>query len=223
MADASRLFLFAPGAGAPSSSAWMVAWRERLEPLGRVVPFDYPYQRTGKKSPDRPAVLVASHRAELARLRAEHSGPIVAIGKSMGGRIGCHVAVELAQAGVPESERAAALICLGYPLVSPAGAVRDEVLLELTTPVLFVQGSRDAMCPLDRLAAVRERMKAPTDLFVVDGGDHSLIVQKGLLERRGLTQADIDAGIFGAIEAFVNRWTLQAPGSGLQAPGSERR
>jgi uncharacterized protein len=203
---ASRLLLFAPGAGASSSSAWMVAWKERLAALGRVVPFDYPYQRSGKKSPDRPAVLVSSHRAELARLRAEHAGPIVAIGKSMGGRIGCHVAVELAQAGIPEVERAAALVCLGYPLVSPAGAVRDQVLLELMTPVLFVQGSRDAMCPLDRLAAVRERMRAQTELFVVEGGDHSLAVQKGVLKQRGLTQADVDAGIFSAIQAFVERW-----------------
>src|SRR5688572_1419938 len=100
---ASRLVLFAPGAGAPTSSAWMVAWRQRLERLGQVVPFDYPYQRAGKKSPDRPPVLVSSHRAEVARVRAEHAGPIVLAGKSMGGRIGCHVAVELAQAGAPKS------------------------------------------------------------------------------------------------------------------------
>jgi predicted alpha/beta-hydrolase family hydrolase len=123
----SRLFLFAPGAGAPTTSAWMVAWKQRLERLGRVVALDYPYQRAGKKSPDRPPVLVGAHRAELARLRSEHDGPIILIGKSMGGRIGCHVAVELTQAGVSESERPAALVCLGYPLVAPGGSVRDQV------------------------------------------------------------------------------------------------
>jgi uncharacterized protein len=202
----TRLFLFAPGAGAPTSSGWMVAWKQRLEQLGRVVPFDYPYQRAGKKSPDRPPVLIMSHRAELARLRAEHTGPIVSIGKSMGGRIGCHVAVELEQAGVRESEGASALVCLGYPLVAPGGAVRDQVLLELQTPVLFVQGTRDSMCPLDRLASVRERMRAPTELFGVEGGDHSLVVQKGLLKKLEITQADVDERIFGAIAAFVARW-----------------
>jgi predicted alpha/beta-hydrolase family hydrolase len=203
--DSSRLLLFAPGAGAPTTSAWMVAWRQRLERLGRVVPFDYPYQRAGKKSPDRPPVLVGSHRAEVVRVRAEHAGPLVLIGKSMGGRIGCHVAVELEQAGAPESERPAALVCLGYPLVAPGGAVRDQVLLDLRTPVLFVQGTRDSMCPLDRLASVRERMQAPSDLFAVEGGDHSLVVQKGVLKKQELTQTDVDERIFGAIAAFVAR------------------
>jgi len=202
---ASTIVLFAPGAGAPTSSAWMVAWRQRLERLGQVVPFDYPYQRAGKKAPDRPPVLVSSHRAELARVRAEHAGPIVLAGKSMGGRIGCHVAVELVQAGVPQSEQPAALVCLGYPLVAPGGAVRDQVLLDLRTPVLFVQGTRDSMCPLDRLEGVRSRMQTQHELFVVEGGDHSLVVQKGQLAKRGLTQAAVDEQIFEAVSAFVTR------------------
>jgi predicted alpha/beta-hydrolase family hydrolase len=184
----------------------MVAWKKRLERLGRVVPFDYPYQLKGKKSPDRPPVLVSSHRAELERLRAEHQGPIVLIGKSMGGRIGCHVAVELARAEVAEPDRPSALVCLGYPLVAPGGAVRDEVLLELRTPVLFVQGTRDSMCPLDRLAAVRGRMQAASELCAVEGGDHSLVVQKGALSKQGLSQADVDERIFAAIEAHVTRY-----------------
>lgn len=202
----SRLLLFAPGAGAPSSSGWMVAWKQRLERLGRVVPFDYPYQRSGKKSPDRPPVLVSSHRAELERVRAEHEGPIVLIGKSMGGRIGCHVAVELERDAAAASVRPTALVCLGYPLVAPGGAVRDEVLLELRTPVLFVQGTRDPMCPLDRLASVRERMQAPSELHVVEGGDHSLVVQKRALTQQGLAQADVDERSFAAVEAFVQRF-----------------
>jgi predicted alpha/beta-hydrolase family hydrolase len=200
----SRLFLFAPGAGAPSSSGWMRAWAKRLDALGVVRPFDYAYQRAGKKSPDKPAVLVATHRAELERCRAEHAGPIVLIGKSMGGRIGCHVAVELAQA--EDSALApAALVCLGYPLVAPRGAVRDEVLLALQTPVLFVQGTRDALCPLPRLAEVRPRMRAPNELHVVEGGDHSLVVAKGALREQGLTQDDVDGRVLDVIEAFVEK------------------
>ena len=69
-------FLFAPGAGAPSSSAWMIAWRDRLASLGEVVPFDYPYMRAGRKSPDRLPVLIEAHRAALASLRAKAAGPI---------------------------------------------------------------------------------------------------------------------------------------------------
>jgi uncharacterized protein len=184
----------------------MVAWKKRLDRLGHVAPFDYAYQRAGKKSPDRPPVLVSSHRAELERVRADHEGPIVLIGKSMGGRIGCHVAVELAREEAAASERPSALVCLGYPLVAPGGAVRDEVLRELRTPVLFVQGTRDSMCPLDRLASVRERMQAPSELHVVEGGDHSLVVQKRLLTEQGLTQADVDERSFAAIEAFLGRF-----------------
>jgi predicted alpha/beta-hydrolase family hydrolase len=183
----------------------MLAWKQRLERLGRVEPFDYPYQRAGRKSPDRPPVLVSSHRAELERLGAQHAGPIVLIGKSMGGRIGCHVAVELARAEAA-GPRPSALVCLGYPLVAPGGAVRDEVLLELRTPVLFVQGTRDSMCPLQRLAPVRERMSAPNELHVVEGGDHSLLVQKRLLTEQGLTQAEVDERVFAAIAAFLARF-----------------
>jgi hypothetical protein len=62
------------------------------------------------------------------------------------------------------------------------------------------------MCPLDRLASVRERMQAPSELFSVETGDHSLGVQKGLLKKENVTQADVDERIFGAIEAFVTRW-----------------
>lgn len=205
-----RSLLFAPGAGAPSSSAWMLAWRERLARLGTVESFDYPYQRAGKKSPDRAPVLVAAHRAELARVRAGQAGPVILIGKSMGGRIGCHVAVELEQAGATASERPAALVCLGYPLVAPGGAVRDQVLLELGTPVLFVQGTRDAMCPLDRLEAVRARMRAPSELFVVDSGDHSLLAQKTRLRQLALTQAELDERVCAAIAAFLDRFAPAA-------------
>jgi predicted alpha/beta-hydrolase family hydrolase len=203
----SRGILFAPGAGAPSTSAWMVAWKERLSRLGHVSAFDYPYQRAGKKSPDRPPVLVATHRAELQRLRSETSGPLVLIGKSMGGRIGCHLAVELAQTHAPDTERPSALVCLGYPLVAPGGSVRDQVLVDLKTPILFVQGTRDSMCPLERLAEVRARMQAPSELFVVEGGDHSLNVQKTLLKKQGLTQAEVDDRVYQATAAFLERWT----------------
>jgi predicted alpha/beta-hydrolase family hydrolase len=183
----------------------MKAWAQRLAALGEVKPFDYPYQLAGKKSPDRPPVLVSSHRAALAALEVEHAGPIVLIGKSMGGRIGCHVAVELATEGVGAAQRPAALVCLGYPLVAPGGAVRDEVLLALDTPVLFVQGTRDAMCPLERLASVRARMKAESELHVVEGGDHSLVASAGALRQQGVTQKDVDQAIVAAIEAFVTQ------------------
>jgi len=188
-------FVFAHGAGAPSSSAWMRAWRRRLGTLGEVVAFDYPYMRAGRKAPDRLPVLIDAHRAVLAKAQARAKGPVFLIGKSMGGRVGCHLALEESVAGV---------ICLGYPLQSGAtGAMRDEVLLALRTPILFVQGSRDALCPLDKLAAVRARMTAPSTLLVVEGGNHSLEVSAAERKATGTTQADSDARVLAAIRAFV--------------------
>ncbi|MBI4951287.1 MAG: dienelactone hydrolase family protein, partial [Myxococcales bacterium] len=162
----ARLLLFAPGAGAPSTSAWMEGWAERLAALGVVRRFDYPYVRAGRGRPDRQPVLVAAHREALAAARAACEGRVVLVGKSMGGRIGCHVALE---------EPVAALVCLGYPLVGAKGELRDAVLRALGTPVLFVQGTRDRLAPLDALERVRRQMPATTELHVVETGDHSLI------------------------------------------------
>lgn len=195
MSEVRPLFLFAPGAGAPSTSAWMERWARRLASLGDVVRFDYPYVKAGRKSPDKLPALVAAHRAALAEARAAHAGaPAVLAGKSMGGRVGCHVALE---------EKVAAVICLGYPLVGQRGAVRSEVLLALRVPALFVQGSRDPLCPLDRIEEVRAKMTAPNTLHVVDGGNHSLEVGAKALAQRGESQEDVDRRTIDAIATFV--------------------
>ena len=61
------LFLFAPGAGAPSSHPWMQRWRERLQEIGEVETFDYPYMREGRKRPDRLPQLIAAQREALVQ------------------------------------------------------------------------------------------------------------------------------------------------------------
>jgi uncharacterized protein len=188
-------FLFAPGAGAPSTSAWMVAWRDRLQALGDVEMFDYPYMRAGRRMPDRLPTLIAAHREALAAARARTGGPVFLAGKSMGGRVGCHLALEQSVAGV---------ICFGYPLRSgTSGALRDEVLVALRTRALLLQGSRDELCPLDLLAEVRGRMSAPSTLVVVEGGDHSLLLSAALRRAAGTTQAEADARLLQAIEQFI--------------------
>jgi uncharacterized protein len=195
---ARPFFLFAPGAGAPSTSAWMVAWRERLATLGDVQAFDYSYMRAGRKTPDRLPALVAAHRAALVEARAKAVGPVTLIGKSMGGRIGCHVALE-----EPEEE-VGGLICLGYPLQSgSSGALRDQVLLSLRRRILFVQGTRDPLCPLDLLAGVRAQMIAASSLVVVEGGNHSLEVSAAQRKAAGETQQMVDERILAAIRDFI--------------------
>jgi fermentation-respiration switch protein FrsA (DUF1100 family) len=86
--------------------------------------------------------------------------------------------------------------------------LRDEVLRALTTRVLFVQGIRDTLCPIDLLQPVRAEMKAPNFLHLVDGGDHSLRVPKHQLQAKGETQEDVDQRIFQAITAFVSNLPL---------------
>lgn len=190
------LFVFAPGAGAPSTSTWMRGWADRLRRLGTVYAFDYPYMREGRRVPDRMPILVAAHREALQQARSAHTGPVFLAGKSMGGRISCHVAADTPVDGI---------ICFGYPLrgAHRDGGLRDAVLRALTVPVLFLQGTRDALCPLDVLATVRAAMTTRTVLHVVEGSDHSLLLPKVELRRRGITQDAIDDVTLGAVATFV--------------------
>ena len=174
----------------------MQHWKARLALVGRVETFDYDYMREGRRRPDPLPQLIAAHRAALAHAREATDQPTFLIGKSMGGRVGCHVSLE---------EKVNGVICLGYPLCGggdPA-KLRDRVLRELRTPILFVQGTRDSLCPLALLEKVRTEMTAPNSLHLVEGGDHSLIVTKRELLAAGETQDDVDRRILEAIKTFV--------------------
>jgi len=191
----------------------MQDWKRRLSEIGEVETFDYDYMRAGRKRPDPLPQLIAAHRAALGTFvdresrsvnREEPSTPrLLLVGKSMGGRIGCHVSLE---------EKVDGLVCLGYPLCAMGDRtkLRDEVLRALTTPILFVEGTRDPLCPLDLLERVRAEMKAPNLLHVVEGGDHSLRVPKRQLQTMGETQPDIDQRIFSAIAGFVDQLPMSA-------------
>ena len=191
------LVLLAPGAGAPSSHPWMQSWKKILSEIGEVGTFDYDYMREGRKRPDPLPQLIAAHREALNRARERYRPErTILVGKSMGGRVGCHVSLE---------EKLDGLICLGYPLcaMGDRAKLRDQVLRALTTPILFVQGSRDSLCPLDLLERVRAEMKAPNFLHVVETGDHSLRVSKRQLQGSNQTQEDVDQRVFQSIAEFI--------------------
>ena len=122
----------------------MQKWKKLLSSVGDVVTFDYDYMREGRRRPDPLPTLIAAHQTVLPQARQSNDQPVFLIGKSMGGRIGCHVSLK---------ESVNGLICLGYPLCGGGDPqkLRDKVLRDLRTPVLFVQGTRDALCPLDLL------------------------------------------------------------------------
>lgn len=120
------------------------------------------------------------------------------VGKSLGSRVGCHLSL---------TQSVGAVVCLGYPLKSPArsAALRDQVLLQMQTPALFVQGTRDPLCPLELLADVRTRMMAPNELHVVPTGDHSLVATQTYLKTEGTTQEALELDALAALAAFVMR------------------
>jgi predicted alpha/beta-hydrolase family hydrolase len=191
------VILLAHGAGAPSSSPWMVGWKKRLSTIAPTMSFDYRYMREHRRAPDPLPKLIATHREALAAALAEHSAPAVLAGKSMGSRVGCHVALE--------DPAVRALVCFGYPLAAAGKrtSIRDEVLLALKVPILFVQGTRDPLCPLDLLEGVRARMQIASRLHTVEGGDHSLNVSASARKASGETQADSDAKVLAAVKSFL--------------------
>ncbi|MEY2562946.1 MAG: uncharacterized protein QOH88_1139 [Verrucomicrobiota bacterium] len=172
----------------------MRSWSERLATIGHVVAFDYDYMREGRKRPDPRPLLIPAHRQALAEARRETATFLV--GKSMGGRMGCHLALE---------EKVEGVICFGYPLCGGGDPtkLRDQVLRELRTPILFIQGTRDPLCPLDLLERVRAEMKTANSLHIVEGGDHSLQVPKRQLAARGESQEEVDRRILEAVTKFV--------------------
>jgi predicted alpha/beta-hydrolase family hydrolase len=180
----------------------MQNWKGLLGEIGDVETFDYNYMRESRKRPDPLPQLITTHRKALSEARERHaSRSTFLIGKSMGGRVGCHVSVQ---------EKVAGLVCLGYPLCAMGDRTktRDEILRALSTPILFVQGTRDSLCPLGLLEGVRAEMKAPNFLHVVEGGDHSLGVPKRQLQASGQTQEDVDRQVLKAITGFVDRLNL---------------
>ena len=189
-------FLFAHGAGAPSTSSWMTHYAQLLSQFGPVESFDYAYMIAGKKRPDPMSRLLESHQAALRRGRQKFGDNVILVGKSMGARMGCHLALK---------EKARGLICFGYPLKSPGktGKLRDQVLLELKTPACFIQGTRDNLCPLELLQNVLAQRNAPSTLHIVETGNHSLEPTKTFLKQSGLSISDLEDQSMTQIAAFL--------------------
>jgi len=164
------------GAGADMTNAFLSAAHAGLASQGALVlKFNFAYTEAGRRAPDPPARLVATYRAAAAWLaaRPEARGRALVLGgKSMGGRIASHL--------VALGDRADGLLFLGYPL-HPAGrpaTLRDAHLDTIRAPMLFVAGTRDALCDLALLRPVLARLGRPASLVVIADGDHSFHVRK---------------------------------------------
>jgi predicted alpha/beta-hydrolase family hydrolase len=191
------VIVVAHGAGNDMDSAFMCWIHEALAGLGLCsVKFNFPYKELGRKAPDRRPRLVATWRAVLKQARkkaGEHDGALYAAGKSMGGRMASLVAAE--------GEQLDGLIFFGYPLHPPnkPDKLRSEHLPEITCPMLFIQGTRDALCGLDTLKNILKPLKKRTTLHVVEGGDHSFKV----LKRLGRSEEDVQDEIVQAVANWL--------------------
>jgi predicted alpha/beta-hydrolase family hydrolase len=192
------MYVLAHGAGAGMRHAFMEAMAEALAKCGvATMRYQFPYTEAGRKRPDHRRTLLATVRAAVARGRREARGiPLFAGGKSMGGRMTSLAASAEALPGV------AGLAFLGFPLHAPGkeGTERADHLFDVGVPTLFVQGTRDKLANLDLLRPVLRRVGKSAELFVVDGGDHSLKVPK----RSGRTDDEVHA----EVAAHMAAWFL---------------
>jgi predicted alpha/beta-hydrolase family hydrolase len=169
--------IFAHGAANDMNNGLIVAVAGGLATAGyTTLRFNFPYKEKGKKSPDSESTLVRSWQSAVAHLSNNKRFPVervVAVGKSMGGRI----ASQMVAANQMAVE---ALILLGYPLHAPGKSdkLRDSHLYQIKTPMLFFAGTRDALCNMEKLRGVLKRLPGPYDLEIVDGGDHSFKLPK---------------------------------------------
>ena len=148
--DHGTTIALAHGAGAPMDSPWMNDFATGLADRGlRVVRFEFPYMHRRRvegvrSGPNRPPVLLDTWRRVVAELAG--AAKLLIGGKSMGGRIASMVADECEVAG---------LVCLGYPFHPPGAPekLRTAHLVDLRTPTLILQGTRDPFGVPDEVAS----------------------------------------------------------------------
>ena len=174
--SAKALLVIAHGAGAGMRHRFMEDTAAKLAEHGiATLRYQFPYMEKRIKRPDSESTLTDTVRAAVAiakKLAGEL--PLFAGGKSMGGRM-----TSLAAAQQPlDSVRG--LIYFGFPLhaAGKPGAERGNHLSAIEVPMLFLQGSRDALADLKLLEALCLKLGKQTELFVINGGDHSFHMLK---------------------------------------------
>jgi predicted alpha/beta-hydrolase family hydrolase len=183
--DAWAGYVLAHGAGAGMRHAFMEAVAESLANRGiATLRYQFPYTESGGRRPDPPGVLQATVRAAVAKAREiAPELPLIAGGKSLGGRMTSNAVAHHPLPGVR------GLVFLGFPLHPPKqpGERRAEHLSAVELPMLFLQGTRDALAELDLITAVCGRLGPKAKLHVVEGADHSFAV----LKRSGRSGAEV--------------------------------
>jgi predicted alpha/beta-hydrolase family hydrolase len=173
---ARRLLVLAHGAGAGMSHPFMEKLADELASVGvATFRYQFPYMEEHRRVPDAPAVLTATVVAAVrAAAEAAPGLPLLAGGKSMGGRMTSEAAAQHPLDGVR------GLVFFGFPLHPPhrPGTKRADHLLKVTIPMLFLQGARDTLADLKLLRPVSAKLGSRATLHVIEKADHSFHVLK---------------------------------------------
>lgn len=197
-ADASAGFVFAHGAGAGMTHEFMTRFANGLAERGiATLRYQFSFMEKGSKRPDVPKVAHAAVRAAVAEAaRRWPRRPLFAGGKSFGGRMTSQAHALSPLPGVR------GLVFVGFPL-HPAGKPADERakhLSEITSPMLFLQGTRDELASLDLMQRLVERLgNDRATLAVVEDADHAFHVRA----RSGRSDAQALAGMLDVMAGWV--------------------
>ncbi len=183
--NAVSLLVLAHGAGAGMAHPFMESLANELA-AARVATFRFQflYMEHGRKVPDRPPLLTATVQAAVhAASKAAPDLPLFAGGKSLGGRMTSLAAAQNMLDGVR------GLVFFGFPLHPPnqPGTKRAEHLRDVKSPMLFLQGTRDAFADLNLLRPICAELRPRVTLHVIETADHSFHV----LKASGRADADV--------------------------------
>jgi predicted alpha/beta-hydrolase family hydrolase len=197
--DARACLVLAHGAGAGMAHKSMVAIADGLARRGiATLRFQFPYMERGSKRPDRPPLAHATVRAAVAAASAlAPTLPLFAGGRSFGGRMTSQAQAEAALPGVR------GLVFFAFPL-HPAGKPASERATHLSAvsvPMLFLQGTRDALADPALLEGVVMRLGARASLVSVEDADHSFHVPA----KTGRRDDAVLAEILDAAAAWMTR------------------
>lgn len=198
--DARALYVLGHGAGAGMRHRFMEAIAVELASRRiATLRYNFPYTEAGGRRPDRAPVLHATIRAAIdAAVERAGDRPVLAGGKSMGGRM-----TSLALSEQPD-ERVAGLVFLGFPLHAPRqpANTRGEHLAQVAQPMLFLQGTRDDLADLTLLTPIVDALPKAT-MHIVEGGDHSFAV----LKRSGRTEDEVMDELGASVESWLETLT----------------
>jgi predicted alpha/beta-hydrolase family hydrolase len=201
---ARAVLVLAHGAGAGMRHPFMEALAQALSQRGvATLRFDFPFMAHGTRRPDPPGVAQAQVRLAVEdAARRWPALPLFAGGKSFGGRMTSQAQAQQPLPGV----RGIAFV--GFPL-HPAGKPgldRARHLQDVALPMLFLQGTRDALADLELVRQAVAPLGARATLHVVEGADHAFHV----LVRSGRTDARVLEELADTLSAWIDRCRARA-------------